>query len=206
MKLTELTRLTRAKEVLENSIKYLDESDKEIVSTIINKYNESINNHNFKTLTVLDPTKRELGVIKQGRDRSIMSRVFKELSIFHKNKFDEARRIRSNYIDEQLELGVDWKDIDEDSIEYPWMAWEEYRDATILISEWETPQWYIDAKILLKRQTGGYYEYDDLAKETNEIIKNQLAEEFIEENIKEVKQIKNRYETSKQQKSSSISL
>lgn len=171
---------------LSKAVSFMPYMDAEIVNDLIKTYKDKIDKHNLKSLSVINPTNRELGSVNSSLKKIVIGFFAEEPKIkpFHySDRYDNCNCVEQNEI--CLECEAENKEREKNRNENkeilkPYYDFcEKLKDAcdkTKLSDE------VVAAKILLIRKYGNSYRYDRLGIETNECLKKMMLEEFIKQN------------------------
>lgn len=186
----ELIRLKEANNFLSKSLVFLTEQDKTIVESIINSNTKLIDSFNQKELTIINPTKKELGSVSSILKKIVISYLTKKSNIvLFEKEFEYSERFNNcrcheteKNCDECIE---EYKEEDDfyrkiNKLNKPY--WDFVSKITELCSETKISQDLLNAKILLLRKHPKSYLRNKLEVETNEFIKIKMLEQFIEQN------------------------
>lgn len=165
----EVFRTVEAIEKMHSTMEFLDHNDKEILSGILDRYQERIDKHNTENLEVVDASNTERGTLNAGIKARIMCTFFPKIKrLWCGDGHGEAKREKNNSIIEEI-----------------------YES----INQTQFSQHLLNAKLLNNRRSS-YYHRDQLQKESNEMILSYLAAEYEAQNKEIINKYIN-YETSK---------
>lgn len=183
----ELIRLNEANNNLLKAIHFLNGDSKIIVENIINHNKRLIDEYNKKEITIINPTKTELGTIRSSLKIMATRYLVKHSNIKeYKQDFEFSERYENCKCNMNCDLCK--KESKESDLYYDkvYKLNKPYSDFLLKIKELcdktKISKDLISAKILLMRKHQNYFSYNKLETETNEFIKIKMLEQFIEQN------------------------
>ena len=183
-------RLSKANEYLKMAAVYLNDEHVELINNIIELYSEDIAYFNNKQLTVINPTKTELGLIRSALKkivRGYYSDYFITAPEFvYSDTYKEHYKLYEDccyceHCDEQLDLS------EKHYSKYDDINRELEIEIKNACSNTIIPEDIINAKILLRRRQPNSFQYNKLEVELNEYLNAKMLEEFINQNQEFIK-------------------
>lgn len=180
-----LIRLSKANECLKMAIVYLNNEHVELINNIIELYSKEINCFNNKQITVINPTKTELGLISSALKkivRGYYSNYFIPVPEFvYSDTYKEHYKLYEDcccceHCDEQLDLSEKHYNKYDDKNRELEIELKNACSKTII------PEDIINAKILLRRRQPNSFQYNKLEVELNEYLNAKMLEAFINQN------------------------
>lgn len=176
----EVIRLNEANKFLEKSLVFLHEEDRIVVEKIINSYKDSITEYHTKELTVINPTKTELGIVRSTLKKRVINYIAGISSIeYYGHRY-------SDIFLEHICDGNDYCSLCEEEYKKRESFYKKKNDLIVKIRELcdktKLSEELVSSKILLHRKNTNYYSYNKLEQELNEFIKTKMLEQFIEQN------------------------
>lgn len=187
---------------LDICVKYIDDEDKELISSILNKYKTKVDEINNNTFKVLNPTNKELGSVKgalNNRATTFYLKGIKEKYMYISDTYNENYACKDcnkvledeeyfesfngecckKYIDgfRKIEKNLDLINIFKNDID---------KVIKLKLSNHEISKDNIDAKILLKRKVGEWWKRTPLQEEASVYILNLMQKDFDNENKEEL--------------------
>ena len=188
----ELIKYTKAIDYLSKSLPLLAKSDYETVKSIIGNYEKKIDFYNKQKSEVINPTKKELGVIRSGFKRNVSGVYVFPLVNKAKLEFKSKFPFSERYIDHKNKKTAKWcfcsaceqEDYDYELGEKDILKESEiiYNEVIAACSNTIIPEEFLNAKILLKR---GMKPHGNPSEKENEItayLKTKFIEVFNEQN------------------------
>lgn len=187
---------------LDVCLKYIDEEDKELVSSILNKYKKKVDEINNSTFKIIDPTNKELGSVRGALNNRVTTFYVKDVlekytyiseAYYEDDLCKECGKLLENEEYFESYNGECCKNYIEDfrKLEKKLSLFTIFKSdinnvLKCRLKKHKINKDNIDAKILLKRKVGEWWKRTPLQEEASVYILNLMQRDFDNENKEEL--------------------